>query len=76
VTSTACHAPIRDRTDIITLVGIIGGALALAAYVLRMISKMPYFGGQLGWDDLAMSVTMVCTYSLQVVFVKTDINKS
>ena len=48
----------------------------MAAYVLRMISKMPYFGGQLGWDDLAMSVTMVCTYSLQVVFVKTDINKS
>lgn len=43
----------------VSIAGVAGGALALFAFVLRMIARLPCCGGQFGMDDLAMIVTMV-----------------
>lgn len=39
--------------------GIVGGIFALLAYVLRMIARLPKFGGTLGWDDAMMTVVVL-----------------
>ncbi|KAH2907221.1 hypothetical protein LV164_008177 [Aspergillus fumigatus] len=58
VTSSACEMPVRDRTRVVSIAGVAGGALALFAFVFRMIARLPCCGGQFGMDDLAMIVTM------------------
>ncbi|KAK9545726.1 hypothetical protein V6Z77_009280 [Aspergillus fumigatus] len=50
--------PVRDRTRVVSIAGVAGGALALFAFVLRMMARLPCCGGQFGMDDLAMIVTM------------------
>lgn len=58
-TQTLCGAPVRDRTKAVSVSGIVGGIFALIAYVLRMVSRLPHFGGTLGWDDAAMTFVVV-----------------
>ncbi|KAF7125862.1 hypothetical protein CNMCM5793_002155 [Aspergillus hiratsukae] len=58
VTSTACGAPIRDRTRVVSIAGVVGGVLAVLAFALRMMARLPCCGGQFGMDDLAMIVTV------------------
>jgi len=43
----------------VSVSGIVGGIFALIAYVLRMIARLPKFGGTLGWDDAMMTVVVV-----------------
>ncbi|GAB1212505.1 hypothetical protein ATERTT37_001644 [Aspergillus terreus] len=59
VTSQACHAPIRDRTKAVSITGVAGGAIALLAYILRMIARLPCMGGKLGLDDWTMTATIL-----------------
>ncbi|KAL2817614.1 hypothetical protein BJX63DRAFT_419555 [Aspergillus granulosus] len=65
VTSTSCGAPIRDRTKAVSITGLTGGALALLAFFLRIIARLPCCGGQIGWDDWTMALTMVCFLDLR-----------
>lgn len=58
-TQTLCGAPIRDRTKAVSVSGIVGGIFALIAYILRMVSRLPQFGGTLGWDDAVMTFVVV-----------------
>ncbi|EOD52742.1 cfem domain-containing protein [Neofusicoccum parvum] len=46
-------------TKAVSVSGIVGGIFALIAYVLRMVSRLPHFGGTLGWDDAAMTFVVV-----------------
>ncbi|KAF7179935.1 hypothetical protein CNMCM7691_008987 [Aspergillus felis] len=69
VTSSACGLPIRDRTRAVSITGAAGGVLALIAFALRMIARLPYCGGQFGKDDLAMIVTMSLVIPLSALSV-------
>lgn len=55
----ACDAPIRDRTKTVSYAGVVGGIVALVAFVLRMIARLRCCGGTFGWDDWTMALTMV-----------------
>jgi hypothetical protein len=59
ITSTLCEEPIRDRTAVVSVVGVVGGVIAVIAFVLRMISRLPRFGGQFGMDDAVMMLAIV-----------------
>ncbi|KAF2084270.1 hypothetical protein K490DRAFT_75929 [Saccharata proteae CBS 121410] len=58
-TETLCGAPVRDRTREVSYTGVIGGILALIAYILRMIARLPKFGGEIGADDWVMTATVL-----------------
>jgi hypothetical protein len=64
VSATNCGAPIRDRTKAVSIAGLAGGALALLAFFLRIIARLPCCGGTIGWDDWTMALTMVCYLDL------------
>lgn len=59
VTTSACGAPIRDRTKIVSYAGVVGGIIALLAFVLRMLARLSCCGGMFGVDDWTMVLTMV-----------------
>jgi hypothetical protein len=44
----------------VSITGVAGGAIALLAYILRMIARLPCMGGKLGLDDWTMTGTIVC----------------
>ncbi|KAK2063987.1 CFEM domain-containing protein [Colletotrichum caudatum] len=62
---TMCGAPVRNETAKPLLIGVIGGAIALLVFGLRMCSGLPVGGRTLGWDDwtivIAMALTMLPT---------------
>ncbi|KAL4911776.1 hypothetical protein BDW62DRAFT_215530 [Aspergillus aurantiobrunneus] len=60
VTVTACGQPVRDRTHLVSITGLAGGAIALLVFVLRIVGRLPCCGGQIGLDDWTMGVTMCC----------------
>ncbi|EED17823.1 integral membrane protein, putative [Talaromyces stipitatus ATCC 10500] len=65
VTSTLCGAPVRDRTSIVSNAGIIGGVVAVFFYILRMLSRVPQFGGgTLGLDDAVMTLVVALAIAL------------
>ncbi|KAJ5823121.1 hypothetical protein N7447_005461 [Penicillium robsamsonii] len=61
VTTSACGDPIRDRTKIVSHAGVIGGVIALVAFILRMVARLGCCGGIFGADDWTMMLTMVYT---------------
>lgn len=63
VTSTACGAPIRDHTKIVSHAGVAGGIVALVAFILRMLARLSCCGGIFGADDWTMMLTVVYTIS-------------
>jgi hypothetical protein len=68
-TQTLCKQPVRNDSKTVSYSGVIGGVLALLAYALRMVSRMPRFGGQLGWDDAVLTVAMLEVIPLSVLSV-------
>lgn len=68
-TEVLCQAPIRDDSNTVSYIGVIGGVLALVAYVMRMVSRLPRFGGTLGWDDLVITIAMIEIIPLTVLSV-------
>ncbi|KAL2842799.1 hypothetical protein BJX68DRAFT_278171 [Aspergillus pseudodeflectus] len=59
VSATNCGALIRDRTKAVSIAGLAGGALALLAFCLRIIARLPCCGGTIGMDDWTMALTML-----------------
>lgn len=59
VTSTLCGAPIRDRTAVVSVAGVVGGALAVAFFLLRMVTRLPRFGVTFGLDDAVLTFVVV-----------------
>jgi len=65
---TTCGSPVRDNTKAVSVIGMVGGVLAMIAVTLRLISRLPNFGGgQFGFDDWFMILTMVCRAALPPV---------
>ncbi|OCK81388.1 hypothetical protein K432DRAFT_351109 [Lepidopterella palustris CBS 459.81] len=56
---TAIGAPVRDRTHLVTIIELTGGAIALLAVLLRLMERLPCLGGVWGLDDWAIIVTMI-----------------
>lgn len=52
-------APVRDKTMLGTLTTLIVGGVALIAFILRGIARLPIFGGNWGADDWVMLASMV-----------------
>ena len=51
--------PVRDDTKLVSYNGIIAGGIALLAVIVRIIARLPWFGGTWGLDDWAIIVAMV-----------------
>lgn len=68
-TETLCQQPVRDRTKAVSYPGVIGGVLALIAYLVRMVSRLPRFGSKPGWDDAVMTFAMMEVIALTVLSV-------
>jgi hypothetical protein len=60
ITSTLCQVPIRDRTGLVSIAGAVGGGIAVFVVALRLIARLPRFGGKFGMDDAVMIVVVVC----------------
>ncbi|KAK2016002.1 CFEM domain-containing protein [Colletotrichum eremochloae] len=58
---TMCGAPVRDETTKPLLIGVIGGAIAIVVFGLRMCSGLPVGGRKLGWDDWTIVLAMILT---------------
>ncbi|KAJ9247285.1 hypothetical protein DTO280E4_874 [Paecilomyces variotii] len=69
VTSTACGAPVRDKSKAISIAGVLGGVIALIAVIMRLTARLPQYGGGFGLDDVAMIVTMLVVIPLSALSV-------
>ncbi|KAH8199888.1 hypothetical protein TruAng_005944 [Truncatella angustata] len=58
VTYNLCGVEVRNDSATPLLVGVIGGAVALLAFIMRMCSGLPASGRVFGWDDWTMAVTV------------------
>ncbi|OQE13125.1 hypothetical protein PENFLA_c054G04151 [Penicillium flavigenum] len=67
VTSTACGAPIRDHTKIVSHAGVAGGIIALVAFILRMLARLNCCGGIFGADDWTMMLTVALLIPLSAL---------
>lgn len=60
ISDLKCGRPIRNRTKLISVTGVVGGGLAFLAFTLRMIARLPLFkGGPFGMDDAMIVIAMV-----------------
>ncbi|KAJ5288689.1 hypothetical protein N7478_001719 [Penicillium angulare] len=69
VTTSACGAPIRNRTKVVSYAGVIGGVIALIAFILRMVARLRCCGGTFGMDDWTMMLTMFLVIPLSALSV-------
>lgn len=58
ITYTLCGVEVRDDSATPLLIGVIGGAIALLVFIMRMCSALPVAGRPLGWDDWTMTITV------------------
>lgn len=59
VTLTMCGAEVRDQTSTPLLVGVIGGAVAILVFGMRICSRLPSGSRILGWDDWTIAFTVL-----------------
>ena len=52
-------APVRNKTKLGTLTTLIAGGVAVLAYLLRAVARLPVFGGNWGLDDWVMTLAVV-----------------
>ena len=52
-------APVRDKSKLGTLTTLIVGGVAVLSYILRVVARLPFFGGNWGYDDWVMTVAIV-----------------
>ncbi|KAF2089794.1 hypothetical protein K490DRAFT_62671 [Saccharata proteae CBS 121410] len=69
ITQTACGATPRDRSTEVSYVGVVGGAIALLAVVLRVIARLPCMGGGFGLDDYVLLATLIPMIPLTILSV-------
>jgi hypothetical protein len=60
-------APIRNQKQLGTLTTLIVGGAAVLFFLLRVIARLPIFGGNWGLDDWVMTVAMVRPQSFDSV---------
>lgn len=53
-----CGQLVRDDSATPLLVGVIGGAIALLVFIMRMCAIIPNKGRALGWDDYTIAITV------------------
>lgn len=58
---TLCGQPVRDETLAPILTAAVGFSLAVLFYVLRILSTVPKNGRTMGWDDWALTATVLLT---------------
>lgn len=66
VTLSSCGAEHRDRTKHVSYIGVGGAIIALIAIVMRLLARLPALGGDFGWDDAVMLLTLVGSLLLVV----------
>ncbi|KAG5290871.1 CFEM domain-containing protein [Histoplasma capsulatum G186AR] len=60
ISDLKCGRPIRDRTKVVSIAGVVGGGVAFLAFILRMMARLPFFnGGPFGMDDVMIIVAMI-----------------
>ncbi|PGH35242.1 hypothetical protein GX50_01938 [[Emmonsia] crescens] len=70
ISDLKCGRPIRNRTKLISVTGVVGGGLAFLAFTLRMIARLPLFkGGPFGMDDAMIVIAMIFTVPFTVLSV-------
>lgn len=84
-TATLCSHPVRDHTHLVSYSGVIGLAIAILAYLLRISGKVqsPCSGGirwtsTLWWDDFVMTIAMlliIAVSAMSVVLANTGLGK-
>jgi len=52
-------APVRNDTALGTYTSLVVGGAAVLLFLLRVIARLPFFGGAWGHDDSAMTIAMV-----------------
>jgi hypothetical protein len=55
---------VRDQTKVVSYISLIAGGIAVLAFILRLIARLPCFGGIWGWDDYAIVVAMVSSVAI------------
>ncbi|KAK0661329.1 hypothetical protein DIS24_g2528 [Lasiodiplodia hormozganensis] len=78
VTLSSCGAEHRDRTKHVSYIGVGGAIIALIAIVMRLLARLPALGGDFGWDDAVMLLTlpvMIPLSSLSVVLADSGLGK-
>lgn len=70
ISSTLCQAPVRDHTDLVSTIGVVGCIIAFAAYLMRIASKAVGEGTfirNLGWDDAVMTFAIAMMIPVSVL---------
>jgi hypothetical protein len=52
-------APVRDNRTVGNFTCLIVGGVAVLAYIIRVIARFPFFGGNWGLDDWVMTASIV-----------------
>ncbi|KAF7679597.1 hypothetical protein GT037_003345 [Alternaria burnsii] len=60
------NTPIRNKTIQGTITTLVFGISALVAYVLRVVARLPWFGGNWGLDDWVMTVAIILVVPLSI----------
>ncbi|KAH6638431.1 hypothetical protein C7974DRAFT_160532 [Boeremia exigua] len=58
VTATACHAPVRDKSESARLLNTILSVISVACGLTRLTYKAIYSMAELGWDDYTIILTL------------------
>ncbi|KAH5122993.1 hypothetical protein HBH71_038790 [Parastagonospora nodorum] len=59
-------APVRNDTALGTYTSLVVGGAAVLFFLLRVIARLPYFGGNWGLDDWVMTVAVVLIIPLTI----------
>ena len=75
-TESVFGGPVRDESKLVSYNGIIAGGFALLAVILRILARLPWFGGTWGLDDWAIIGVMViyAAYYTRLHWAKADRN--
>jgi hypothetical protein len=60
------NTPIRNKTIQGTITTLVAGIAALVAYILRVVARLPWFGGNWGLDDWVMTVAIILVVPLSI----------
>lgn len=58
--------PVRDLSNVGTYVSLVVGGVALLAYILRVVSRLPWFGAIWGMDDWAITAATIVIIPLTI----------
>jgi hypothetical protein len=58
VSGQGCGVPVRDRGASFFTIGVVGMAVAIIAYLLRLGASLPKKGRPISWDDATMGLVV------------------